>query len=145
MSHRERTEARANRPIPRRALDLLLVAVLLLTALGPLCWQWIVASRTLNDSVQETVTIEAGMDQLRNPDPRHATDFRPIRVLKRRPAIVNPPVASADDASGLDSDELVLGIEIDEQARAYPLTMLNGPNREIFNDQLGDVPLAATW
>ena len=31
------------------------------------------------------------------------------------------------------------------QARAYPINMLTGPSREIINDVLGGVPIAATW
>ena len=38
-----------------------------------------------------------------------------------------------------------LGVEVGGEARAYPINMLSGPNREILNDTLGGRPIAATW
>jgi len=42
-------------------------------------------------------------------------------------------------------NELVLGLELNGEARAYPINMLTGPSREIINDTLGGIPIAATW
>jgi len=74
-------------------------------------------------------------------------EFRPFKALRRpMPAIVDPPTVSAEKARGrLDDGELVLAVEIDGQPRAYPINMLTGPSREIFNDQLGGRAIAATW
>lgn len=41
--------------------------------------------------------------------------------------------------------ELVIGVAIKDQARAYPINMLTGPRREIINDFLGGESIAATW
>jgi len=41
--------------------------------------------------------------------------------------------------------ELVLGVVVGEEARAYPINMLTGPSREIINDSLGGQWIAATW
>ena len=63
------------------------------------------------------------------------------------PAINNPPLVDPDDVSVdylFDTDK-VLGVVINGEARAYPINQLTGPRREIINDVLGELPLAATW
>ena len=73
-------------------------------------------------------------------------DFQPHQVVDPFPAIVNPRHLPADEVNGkLQPNELVLGIELDGVTRAYPINMLTGPTREIFNDQLGEHSIAATW
>ena len=62
------------------------------------------------------------------------------------PAIKKIPVKSRDEASEtLKPNQLVLGVEVNGAARAYPITMLCGPKREIINDNLGNLAIAATW
>ena len=76
--------------------------------------------------------------------PRRA--FRPQRVLPARPAIVHPPAIPAGQVTDqVGNNELVLGVVVEGQARAYPINMLTGPSREIVNDTLGKRPIAATW
>ena len=53
------------------------------------------------------------------------------------------PVIGDMDADG--DNELVIGVEIDGQARAYPINQLTGPSREIINDVLAGTAIAATW
>ncbi len=53
-------------------------------------------------------------------------------------------IVSAEDVE-LGDDDLVIGVEIEGRARAYPVNYMNGPMNEVVNDQLGDRPLAATW
>ncbi len=73
-------------------------------------------------------------------------DFRPRRLLPEQPPIVRFEVKNADQvANTLDEAELVLGVAIGDEARAYPINMLTGPRREIINDRVGDVDIAATW
>jgi hypothetical protein len=38
----------------------------------------------------------------------------------------------------------VLGVRVGKDARAYPINMLTGPDREIINDTLGEKAIAAT-
>lgn len=71
--------------------------------------------------------------------------YEPQRVLGALPPIVGPPFVTASEATHLQPSELVLGVEIDGVARAYPINTLTGPRREIFNDQLGEHAIAATW
>jgi hypothetical protein len=72
--------------------------------------------------------------------------FFPIRVLPRFKPITEIPIIEIAETTGkIEDDELVLGIAINGEARAYPLNVLNGPIREIFNDTLGGRAIAATW
>ncbi len=72
--------------------------------------------------------------------------FRPRRLLPPRPPITDPPILSGQDPGvQLADNELVLGVVVNKKPRAYPINMLTGPTREIINDMLGDVPIAATW
>jgi len=85
--------------------------------------------------------------QLNAAPPPGTDEFRPQVVIKRRfRPITKFPIATAKLAEGKINDAaLVLGVEIEGEARAYPINMLTGPQREIINDTLGDVPIAATW
>lgn len=56
--------------------------------------------------------------------------------------IYRPQFVPAGQAR-LRADELVLGVELNGEARAYPITVLN--SREMVNDVVGGVPILATW
>lgn len=74
-------------------------------------------------------------------------EFNPrIAVPISLPAIVEPePVDVVEATRLLSESELVLGVVVGEESRAYPINMLNGPSREIINDKLGGQAIAATW
>lgn len=77
---------------------------------------------------------------------RKADDFNPVRVVNPFPPITRVtlrPVGEVGDA--LNPSELVLGVTVGEESRAYPINMLTGPQREIINDSLGGQAIAATW
>jgi len=60
------------------------------------------------------------------------------------PAILEPVFLSGVEAdSQMSSDEMVLGILLDGEARAYSLWQLDA--HEIVNDSMGDLPIAPTW
>ena len=60
------------------------------------------------------------------------------------PAISDPSFVSADEADDqYEHDELVLGVEIDGDARAYSIPLLS--RHEIVNDVVGGKPIAVTW
>lgn len=73
--------------------------------------------------------------------------FDPVVVEKEpRPPIVDAPFIRASDVvDQVRSEELVLGIVVGGEARAYPINMLVGPEREIINDIVGGRAIAATW
>jgi hypothetical protein len=73
-------------------------------------------------------------------------EYEIVTLLPRDaiPAIFEPRFVSgaeADDQSG--PDELVLGVEIDGDARAYSVPFLSG--HEIVNDTVSGHPIAITW
>jgi hypothetical protein len=75
-------------------------------------------------------------------------EFNPRVVIPRVfRAIVEPDVVSLKKADGslVKNEELVLGVVVGKEARAYPINTLTGPRREIINDQLGGQAIAATW
>lgn len=76
-------------------------------------------------------------------------EFDPKTVINRAfPAIVEPEAVSVEKAEAADvvkAKELVLGVVVNGEARAYPINTLTGPRREIINDELGGRSIAATW
>ena len=60
----------------------------------------------------------------------------------RLEAIVDPVLVPADVANVPD-DAWVLAVEIDGDARAYDLNLLN--HHEVVNDVVGGRPIAAVW
>lgn len=72
--------------------------------------------------------------------------FNPRKLMEPRPAIVDAPfLKAADVADEVADNELVIGVVVNGQARAYPVNQLTGPRREIINDRLGRRDIAATW
>ena len=59
------------------------------------------------------------------------------------PALTRPTVIPAAAADYLDPGDIVLGLELNGVARAYPLRIMNW--HEIVNDSLGGVPVAVTY
>jgi hypothetical protein len=59
------------------------------------------------------------------------------------PALTNPKHVAADEADYLEQDELVFGVEIAGDARAYPLRILDW--HEMVNDVVGGVPVALAY
>jgi hypothetical protein len=59
------------------------------------------------------------------------------------PALTNPKLVAAKDATYLTKDELVFGIDISGDARAYPLRIMDW--HEMFNDVIGGVPVSLAY
>lgn len=60
------------------------------------------------------------------------------------PSIDNPQFYSAGEADEeYVPEELVIGVEFEGEARAYPIGLLS--SREIVNDNVRGVPIAVTW
>lgn len=58
------------------------------------------------------------------------------------PEPTDPEFSTADEAD-LDPAELVIGIQVGEEVKAYPLSAM--APLEILNDEIGGVPVAVTW
>lgn len=77
-----------------------------------------------------------------------SADLRPsdiVTVLPKDaiPAIMSPSFEEAGKASWLRHDNVVVGMSIAGESRAYPVSILS--RHEIVNDKLGGVPIAVTW
>ena len=59
------------------------------------------------------------------------------------PALTNPELISREEASYMEPDNLVFGVNINGDARAYPLRILNW--HEMFNDVVGGVPVSLAY
>ena len=59
------------------------------------------------------------------------------------PALINPTHTGAAEAGYLDDEELVFGVEINGDTRAYPFRILDW--HEMFNDVIGGVPVALAY
>ncbi len=73
-------------------------------------------------------------------------DLDVVTVLAKDaiPAIRSPEFVDAAGAEAwMNADEPIIGVEIDGDARAYPVAMLS--RHEIVNDTVGGLPIAATW
>jgi hypothetical protein len=85
--------------------------------------------------------------ETRSPEPPAPTaekEYRFNQILDLdaiRP--VYDPVFIAAEEADLADEQLVLGVAIDDQAKAYPIAVLNG--REMVNDELAGIPILATW
>jgi len=81
-----------------------------------------------------------------SPEPFRVGNSVAVPVAPPQPALTEfPRKPVREAASELKPDELVLGVEVGGEARAYPINMLSGPSHEILNDILGGRPIAATW
>ena len=58
------------------------------------------------------------------------------------PPIYDPTFIPASEVK-YNADELVIGVEIDGEAKAYPITVLR--SREMVNDDLAGIPILVTW
>jgi hypothetical protein len=59
------------------------------------------------------------------------------------PALDNPKMVAADAATYLNPDDLVFGVEINDDSRAYPLRILDW--HEMANDVIGGVPVSLAY
>ena len=68
-----------------------------------------------------------------------------IRPMLSKDSImpIYDPQFTSPDAANLSPDELVMGVAINGDARAYPVGVLR--TREMVNDTVGGTPVLVTW
>ena len=66
-----------------------------------------------------------------------------VSALDGIPALDNPAMIAAADADYLRDDDLVFGVEINGDVRAYPLRIMGW--HEMFNDVIGGIPVALAY
>ncbi len=76
-------------------------------------------------------------------DPIRADEIQSILPEDAIPALVHPTYLTAAQASDIRPGELVIGVAINGDARAYPLATLSA--HEIVDDDIGGQHLAVTW
>jgi hypothetical protein len=122
--------------------------LIVLSVIGTMLGLWIIPRaldgwRFWND---QAYTRKQERHLLGLDNPPSPESFFPQEALSRPPIVSNFLILSATEAATRVRDtELVIGVEIHGEARAYPLNCMNGPFREVFNDTLGGTPIAATW
>ena len=82
---------------------------------------------------EEAATVTGG-------EPFHG--LLPYRAKDAKLALVRPVFVEAEEAQLADGVSVV-GVSVDGADRAYPLYVLK--NHQVVNDQLGGVPIAASW
>jgi hypothetical protein len=114
-------------------------------------------ARVPTDTVTPTATIHEPVATPPKPGPALADsavainpriedsndyNFSPLIPFDGIRPVYNPEFVSASEAT-LDDQELVMGVAIDGEAKAYPITVLR--SREMVNDELGGIPILVTW
>ena len=59
------------------------------------------------------------------------------------PALLNPKFIKAGEAHFLESDDVIIGVALGSQAKAYPIKILN--LHEVVNDTINGIPIAVTF
>ena len=59
------------------------------------------------------------------------------------PAILKPEFIKPEEASYLNPDDTVIGVEIAGESKVYPIKILNW--HEVVNDTIGGVPITVTF
>ena len=77
-----------------------------------------------------------------------AQDLRPediVTILPKDaiPAILSPSFEEGSNVPWLKGKELVIGVEINGDSRAYPVPILS--RVEIVNDRISGIPIAVAW
>ena len=92
-------------------------------------------------SQQADATAARSQDTASSP----AIDFGKFRQLLPKDAIrpIYEPRFSPGELTSLDREELVIGVEINGESKAYPIGPLRA--REMVNDVVGGVPVLVTW
>lgn len=92
----------------------------------------------------ETVVIDQGGGTGSLPSEPQELKIITLLGFDGIPSIENPRFVSPDIADETyDPEELILGVEIEGDARAYSVPLLS--RHEIVNDVVGGKPIAVTW
>ncbi len=86
------------------------------------------------------------MSRRSSPDPAEPRDRSAFTHLTEGgyPLNVDPEIVTADQVDFGDED-IVMGVVINGEARAYPVNYMNGPYNEVVNDELGGQAIAPSW
>jgi len=116
------------------------VLVLLAAGLGMFVASWLVGTTDENPAIE--VKVPSGLYNPVSAGEELPTGFRQLLARDAIRPIYDPTFRSADETSWPDNT-LVVGLEINGDARAYPVSFLH--RREIVNDHVGKTPVLVTW
>jgi hypothetical protein len=93
----------------------------------------------------EGARFEAGADvleELQNPTTGASYSFDPLLPFDAIPPVYDPNFLPTDEIQYKD-EELVIGVVLNGEAKAYSITVLR--SREMVNDELAGIPILVTW
>jgi hypothetical protein len=76
-------------------------------------------------------------------DAIRADEIKSVLSQDAIPALIKPAYLAASLASDINDREMVIGVVINGDARAYPLPTMSA--HEIVDDDVGGQPIAVTW
>lgn len=120
----------------RRLTVAVVLALLLATAFA--AYRLVTRTAPASQGQASTSAGAAGTEQLL--DPAEIVDVLPQDAI---PALDEPGFESVPEVGWLDDQEPVITLEIDGEARAYPLQIMTW--HEIVNDEVADTPVAVTF
>lgn len=131
----------------RKSSRLALIAIGLLAACVPAATQ---SSQGLSPPTVESGNnsqTDSTTSSSASPTPTASLNLSNIPFFPLLPRDAIRPVYEPDFVGAADSplheDELVMGIAIQGEAKAYPVTVLRF--REMVNDELAGLPILVTW
>jgi Protein of unknown function (DUF3179) len=100
------------------------------------------------------IALPLAWQRYRDVQPHNGFDVSAASIDARRidgggpgrdgiPALTDPAAVPAGEADFLRDDDIVIGLSVADQARAYPLKILNW--HEVVNDRLGGQAVAVTY
>ncbi len=116
------------------------VLIFVAAAVGVLFGLWLLDARA-GTSVVESEVLGTLYNPVRSGEPT-PKNFRQLLPRDAILPIYDPEFVPAPDVDWHDKS-LVIGLTIDGDARAYPVSFLN--RREIVNDHVGKTPVLVTW
>jgi hypothetical protein len=143
--------------IVKRKTNILLFATGLLVACAPAATQNSVAPQTDTQTPEKpstatgeaTDTDTAEATQVATPTSTESGGsrfddfiFQPLLPFDAIRPIYEPQFVTGDEAP-FDQEELVMGVAIQGEAKAYPVSVLRF--REMVDDELGGLPILVTW
>ena len=89
-------------------------------------------------------TVTPTIAPLPTPTPARSLDIRTVLPKDAIPAILNPIFVSGAEADAqMVPQDLVIGVSIDGDHRAYSTSQLS--SHEVVNDTVGGRPIVVTW
>lgn len=132
--------------LPRRSESIGPGLVIVIVA-GIALLVWFLTSQGGSPRPDAVVGLGALADASATYDPVKAGEqtpkgFRQLLARDRIAPIYDPTFVSAQ-ATEWPDDALIIGIELDGEARAYPVSHLN--SREMVIDSIAGIPVLVTW